>query len=195
MSKKIHTFQSSDRKVFDEQVNQLLEYGCELLDGSYAVIKKKKRHVYSQVVEIDTNNCDVEFYANGQVKYLVHLKKNGKKDGQWTEWHTTGEKKSEGAYKDGKQDGLWTHWLENGQIRSRGTYKDGKWDGLWTWFENLEKYLSETYKDGKKDGLKDRKSTRLNSSHVVISYAVFCLKKKKKKKHKKKKLTYHVRLK
>src|SRR5436309_8641275 len=30
----------------------------------------------------------------------------------------------------------------------------------------------------------DRKSTRLNSSHVKISYAVFCLKKKKKKKKK-----------
>src|SRR5947208_11250144 len=28
----------------------------------------------------------------------------------------------------------------------------------------------------------DRKSTRLNSSHQIISYAVFCLKKKKKKK-------------
>src|SRR5438034_2729859 len=39
---------------------------------------------------------------------------------------------------------------------------------------------------GAKDGLdklvvkvRDRKSTRLNSSHTVISYAVFCLKKKK----------------
>src|SRR5690554_7155761 len=31
----------------------------------------------------------------------------------------------------------------------------------------------------------DRKSTRLNSSHVRISYAVFCLKKKKKKQNKK----------
>src|SRR5437588_10079210 len=30
-------------------------------------------------------------------------------------------------------------------------------------------------------GAQDRKSTRLNSSHTVISYAVFCLKKKKKK--------------
>src|SRR5256885_6761564 len=29
----------------------------------------------------------------------------------------------------------------------------------------------------------DRKSTRLNSSHLVISYAVFCLKKKKKPVH------------
>src|SRR5438034_4613778 len=32
----------------------------------------------------------------------------------------------------------------------------------------------------------DRKSTRLNSSHTVISYAVFCLKKKKKKKNQRK---------
>src|SRR5690606_40231476 len=30
---------------------------------------------------------------------------------------------------------------------------------------------------------RDRKSTRLNSSHVKISYAVFCLKKKKKVEH------------
>src|SRR5437660_9657658 len=34
-------------------------------------------------------------------------------------------------------------------------------------------------------GGEDRKSTRLNSSHVAISYAVFCLKKKKKRKKKK----------
>src|SRR5690242_21274963 len=33
-------------------------------------------------------------------------------------------------------------------------------------------------------GVQDRKSTRLNSSHMSISYAVFCLKKKKKKKKK-----------
>src|SRR5687768_18259232 len=35
-------------------------------------------------------------------------------------------------------------------------------------------------------GVEDRKSTRLNSSHGYISYAVFCLKKKKKKKKQKK---------
>src|SRR5436190_3182710 len=42
--------------------------------------------------------------------------------------------------------------------------------------------------DGRSEGrrgptaaCRDRKSTRLNSSHTVISYAVFCLKKKKKK--------------
>src|SRR2546429_4639846 len=34
---------------------------------------------------------------------------------------------------------------------------------------------------GVRAGQQDRKSTRLNSSHGYISYAVFCLKKKKKK--------------
>src|SRR5256885_10861870 len=35
---------------------------------------------------------------------------------------------------------------------------------------------------GDHDRDEDRKSTRLNSSHLVISYAVFCLKKKKREK-------------
>src|SRR5437764_6721851 len=35
----------------------------------------------------------------------------------------------------------------------------------------------------REDGARDRKSTRLNSSHRCISYAVFCLKKKKKSTH------------
>src|SRR2546426_7084716 len=36
------------------------------------------------------------------------------------------------------------------------------------------------WRAGEEALLQDRKSTRLNSSHLVISYAVFCLKKKKK---------------
>src|SRR6266511_1237478 len=52
----------------------------------------------------------------------------------------------------------------------------------------------------REDDGSDRKSTRLNSSHVKISYAVFCLKKNKKKKliitysHKKKKKTLQKRI-
>src|SRR3989442_3085777 len=38
-------------------------------------------------------------------------------------------------------------------------------------------YIAMRYVEG--TDLRDRKSTRLNSSHVRISYAVFCLKKKK----------------
>src|SRR5690625_520045 len=41
----------------------------------------------------------------------------------------------------------------------------------------IEGVIADMFKE-----LEDRKSTRLNSSHVAISYAVFCLKKKTKKK-------------
>src|SRR5256885_7264967 len=41
---------------------------------------------------------------------------------------------------------------------------------------------------GAQEGWTDRKSTRLNSSHLVISYAVFCLKKKKHK------YVFHLRI-
>src|SRR5437773_7995319 len=40
--------------------------------------------------------------------------------------------------------------------------------------------LGRRRRDGALPDGEDRKSTRLNSSHITISYAVFCLKKKKK---------------
>src|SRR5690242_21022716 len=54
-------------------------------------------------------------------------------------------------------------------------------------FKEPEKSLSRlaaTWKTRFPDTLLDRKSTRLNSSHMSISYAVFCLKKKKKQTNK-----------
>src|SRR2546427_5422799 len=45
----------------------------------------------------------------------------------------------------------------------------------------LAGFRQEEQRDRQKDEQQDRKSTRLNSSHSQISYAVFCLKKKKNK--------------
>src|SRR5438034_8768468 len=52
--------------------------------------------------------------------------------------------------------------------------------------EDVRRALAHTRQTRPQDAFahfkkQDRKSTRLNSSHTVISYAVFCLKKKKKK--------------
>src|SRR5260221_8436485 len=44
---------------------------------------------------------------------------------------------------------------------------------------DLEAARKRITENGETDRTRDRKSTRLNSSHTVISYAVFCLKKKK----------------
>src|SRR5256885_9873321 len=42
-----------------------------------------------------------------------------------------------------------------------------------------ERQAADERRDAQREQRQDRKSTRLNSSHLVISYAVFCLKKKK----------------
>src|SRR5437773_8945873 len=63
-------------------------------------------------------------------------------------------------------------------------------DKLAGWFEayvegmELSYWTATEFRGGAYDETeeRDRKSTRLNSSHITISYAVFCLKKKKKKK-------------
>src|SRR5258708_27992630 len=52
-------------------------------------------------------------------------------------------------------------------------FRSGRW-------HDLEGGGDEASVLGTRDVVEDRKSTRLNSSHQIISYAVFCLKKKKK---------------
>src|SRR5690625_6388728 len=49
-------------------------------------------------------------------------------------------------------------------------------------YRNTKTEAEQQQSEKNKFQLRDRKSTRLNSSHVAISYAVFCLKKKKQKK-------------
>src|SRR5207244_11257623 len=49
--------------------------------------------------------------------------------------------------------------------------------GVFTNFSETASWTPGTFSE---KFVKDRKSTRLNSSHQIISYAVFCLKKKKK---------------
>src|SRR5436309_12514437 len=52
--------------------------------------------------------------------------------------------------------------------------------GLWSEEHDLSLMAALGTAASQLDAMPDRKSTRLNSSHVKISYAVFCLKKKKK---------------
>src|SRR2546422_3764419 len=59
-----------------------------------------------------------------------------------------------------------------GQSQSRAPRNAAEFDELFQRIKNWGRW-------GQDDQLGDRKSTRLNSSHGYISYAVFCLKKKK----------------
>src|SRR5256885_12256306 len=70
------------------------------------------------------------------------------------------------------RDGLFGKWLENARDWNIGRTR--------YWGAPVPVWKSDDPKYPRLDvygSLEDRKSTRLNSSHLVISYAVFCLKK------------------
>src|SRR3712207_7793996 len=64
-------------------------------------------------------------------------------------------------------------------FRSKGSEVSG-WVSLSSFASLRSEVLSPSLSGGRSAAEQDRKSTRLNSSHANISYAVFCLKKKKK---------------
>src|SRR5256885_8625450 len=64
-------------------------------------------------------------------------------------------------------------------LRIEWSYQLDHLSGIYILFVTFVGLLIHIFAIGYMHG-EDRKSTRLNSSHLVISYAVFCLKKKKK---------------
>ena len=79
--------------------------------------------------------------------------KDGKKDGEWLEYHENGQLKIKRNYKDGKLEGesLWYH--KNGQLESKGNFKDDKKEGEWIHYRSNGKlWRKYYYKEGKKDG-------------------------------------------
>src|SRR5690348_18110215 len=66
------------------------------------------------------------------------------------------------------------------QVRGRAQLADDSRQAPQEVFELLDRLVAgRVVEFGPREGRSDRKSTRLNSSHPSISYAVFCLKKKK----------------
>lgn len=134
MSKKIKTIQSTDKEKFDDEVNLVLEYGCELVEGSYEVIKKNDVVIYSQVIFFDDNNVMIDWFSNGQI-WRIGIYLDGK-----------------GSSFDYKLDGEYKEWYENGNLKNRKYYEDGELRNLTNYYENGETENVEYYSDGKKCG-------------------------------------------
>ena len=153
MSKKIYTIQSPDKKMFDEQVNELLKYGCELVDGSYEVIEKEEGVIYSQVVSYYKGKTVLRFHENGQLHQCVSLKsfnENIEPNGVLTLWYDNGMKEFEFNYKDGKKEGKSFNWYRNGQLRLEQMYKNDLPNGVQIDYnKNGEKFIEVILEDGK----------------------------------------------
>src|SRR5258708_17709705 len=77
------------------------------------------------------------------------------------------------------EENLWTSWQRSFGLErvSQAGELSGVEDIRRRRLREIKPYASGEWREGVP--LIDRKSTRLNSSHQIISYAVFCLKKKK----------------
>lgn len=64
-------------------------------------------------------------HSNGKLG-LVGEYVNGKKDGTWTYWYSTGEKKRESTYHENKKEGTTYYWHQNGQVAKEITYRNDK---------------------------------------------------------------------
>ncbi len=121
MSKKIHTIQSSDKKEFEDEINLFIEYGSELMEGSYEIIKNDKGVIYSQVVLYDPDCISIKMYENGQNENLTFRRFDD--DGHYSEelhifYYNNGKKRKKGNkqfYPYPKKFGFWTYWYDNGQ--------------------------------------------------------------------------------
>ena len=153
MSKKIYTIQSPDKKMFDEQVNELLKHGCELVDGSYEVIEKEEGVIYSQVVSYYKDKTVLKLHDNGQLHQCVSLKsfnENDEPNGILTLWYDNGIKEFELNYKDRKKEGKSSHWYRNGQKHIDQMYKNDLPNGVQIDYnKNGEKFMEVILEDGK----------------------------------------------
>src|SRR5256885_11793184 len=70
--------------------------------------------------------------------------------------------------------------ISHARLRDLDAFADGKATSVPSVaYDVLDGMRSRECNSGGVAAFRDRKSTRLNSSHLVISYAVFCLKKKR----------------
>src|SRR5690625_6878215 len=97
-------------------------------------------------------------------------------------WEPSEERINESALYD------YINWLKKHKIIHINNYNElwnwsvndieSFWESMWQYFDiQSEDPYKTVLTSHEMPGARDRKSTRLNSSHVAISYAVFCLKK------------------
>lgn len=87
-------------------------------------LEKKSDKLYYLDGKLFTGMC-YEKFDNGKIGIKGQMK-NGKKDGLWTWWYSSGQKKRETQFVDGKKDGLTYYWYENGQKQKELMFKQDK---------------------------------------------------------------------
>ena len=138
-------------------------------NGDYLNNKKHNKWTYwsdkgQKIEEANYNNgihngAHIQWFddkSDQHKKFHVNYK-DGKKDGSWHFWYSTGIDSIQSHYKNDVKDGHWIWWRSNGLKDKEGHFKNEKKHGVWTvWNDSTgnayHKLHQETFVDGKIDG-------------------------------------------
>jgi len=175
---KFKTFQSENKKTFDEKLNIYLDIGWSLVEGGYEVIRKNKKTIYSQALSL-SDDYRVEENDN-KITGIYKETKEGKPDGRYTTFHQNGQIYEIGSipYKinkeeswDYKHDGPFFRYDENGCLIKKGNYSNGTKTGEWEkYFEKNRLEYKGSYYDGIKTGKWEYYHNKGQISHQVEYY-------------------------
>src|SRR5690625_901568 len=166
------------------------------MEGMIMGIKIDDKSYTERIKEGVENSFMQEAVASAQGRFRSGRQNRADELGDWEDWRTLGEEirthtlqnidyylheLSENVSKRGghvffaqtKEEA--NHYIQE-IVQKKNAKKVVKSKSMVTEEIGMNEALEEV-------GAEDRKSTRLNSSHVAISYAVFCLKKKKQQEH------------
>jgi antitoxin component YwqK of YwqJK toxin-antitoxin module len=92
----------------------------------------------------------IDTVSDRVIKYNVV---DGKKNGEFTIFYSTGKVQIQGTMKDNKNNGLWKYYYQSGALESEGEFKDDLVSDKWTWYYKNGK-IKETgiFIKGKREG-------------------------------------------
>ena len=106
------------------------------------------KDIYYKKVDQSIVNGKIYFKNNGNNIFLGDIN-GGKKNGEWLELYSNGNRKGQFIYKNGFLNGPYTLWYKNDIKGEYGFYKNDKKDRLIIkWDQQGKKYSSVTFKDG-----------------------------------------------
>jgi uncharacterized protein len=94
-------------------------------------------------------------FNEGQISGMGLMDEQGRRQGLWKEYYSTGQLMAEGTYSSNRRTGKWVYYYRNGKVEQQGTYDSkGRPGGVWEWFHpNGVLQMREEYADGMLNGL------------------------------------------
>ena len=118
------------------------------------------------------------YYPNGNKAETIDYL-NGKRNGAYKKWFSTGVLSYHSNYKNGKQQGITKSWWINGNLRSKTNHDNGVLNGVQKqWYKSGEKFKELNIVNGQEKGIQRtwRKNGKLYNNYEAKNGRIFGLK-------------------